>query len=62
MEMLVPELNSATSNITLFNNTYCHVKDTTGIRYGMNIHLVILAGAGNVRPVGRKKEKLMVKL
>lgn len=32
-------------------NTYSHIKDTAGIRHGMNIHLAFLAGAGDVEPV-----------
>lgn len=50
--MVVAERNSVTSYITIFKITYSHIKDTAGIRDGMNIHLVIVTGAGNVRPVG----------
>lgn len=60
MEMVVTKLNSATSYITIFKITYCHIKDTAGIRDGMNIHLVIFTGAGNVTPVGWWGEGLMV--
>lgn len=31
--------------------TYSHIKDTAGIRHGMNIHLAVLTGAGDVEPV-----------
>lgn len=31
--------------------TYSHIKDTAGIRHGMNIHLAFLTGAGDVEPV-----------
>lgn len=31
--------------------TYSHIKDTAGIRDGMDIHLLIFTGAGDVRPV-----------
>lgn len=52
MKHKLTEFNIAISNIKIFNITYSHIKDTTGIRYGMNVHLVILTGAGNMRPVG----------
>lgn len=38
----------------LFYITYSHIKDTTGIRYGVNIRLVVLTGARNMRPGGGK--------
>lgn len=31
--------------------TYSHIKDTAGIRHGMNVHLALLTGAGDVEPV-----------
>lgn len=48
MQITVIEL-TANKNAS-FNTTYPHIKDTTGIRDGMNIHLVIVTGVGNVRP------------
>lgn len=52
----ITEMNRLTSTIAGFNITYSHIKDTAGIRYGMNIHLVNLTGAGNVRPEGRARK------
>lgn len=48
----VKNFNTPTCTAKIFNITYSHIKDTTGIRYGVNIRLVVLTGARNMRPEG----------
>lgn len=48
----IKDFNTPACNTKIFYITYSHIKDTTGIRYGVNIRLVVLTGARNMRPEG----------